>query len=114
MAWIERAHWTVSSESKLTPNGQNLVEYLVGEVVILVNGPARVDEWGVTTSRTGDYIPAYIELKTNKITPPPAAHTCAIVHPLGFFKFCLRPSLHIILLNPIFHQKESPRGVVYY
>jgi hypothetical protein len=39
MAWIERAHWTVSSESKLKPNGKNLVEYLVGEVVILANGP---------------------------------------------------------------------------
>jgi hypothetical protein len=39
MAWIERAHWTVSSESKLKPNGQNLIEYLVGEVVILANGP---------------------------------------------------------------------------
>jgi hypothetical protein len=38
MAWIERAQWTISSESKIKPNGQKLVENLVGEVVILTNG----------------------------------------------------------------------------
>jgi hypothetical protein len=31
LAWIKRAHWAVSSESKIKPNGKKMVEcYLLG------------------------------------------------------------------------------------
>jgi hypothetical protein len=39
IALIEGTGELLYSESKIMPNGQNLVDHLVGEVVTLTNGP---------------------------------------------------------------------------